>query len=488
VSYAHTGVIRGDAATSDRYGAAASFRFANLSLSTSASLRSTSATADDPAGHAFSVHFDADYALGITTQVSASFEYEADSVAGEQSSTGDLAWTQAWTADVSSRLSYERSHTLYYDSGLAEREERLALIGQASDLWLQGLDLSAGYALSSRSGLFTGITPLRHDLSVRLAYTLQLSFDTPSTVVDLFGGRRGGEVRGIAFLDRDLDGVKGPGDEFIAGLEMELDGRSVVTAPDGSFRIRTGVGSHEWSFGAGLPGRVKLLNDAPVQVEEDTSQVVNLVFAPVARVPVTLFDDLDGDGFRSEEEGGIAFGGVRFSGPLEFTLRMDARGTGVATGLVPGRYIVTPDADVLPQRFRATTEPVVLEVREGDRPPEIVLGAGAPPREVVTTFTSDSLAVIGRVDNRRIAAGEAIDVSALVSGNAQRVVAILGDIEVELTGQGPLWNARLVVPEGHPPGPAVVVLRAYGKTAGADSEAPAAAIAEVGLEIVAARD
>lgn len=484
VNYAHTGVLRGDAATSDSYGAGVTFRYGNLSLGAATRLRSSGATSTEPGGQSFEVSVDADYTLGLRTQLTAGFEHEQDAVTGQQTSAGELAWTQAWSADVSSRLSYERSQAVELDTARTDIEERIAFIGQFTDLWLDGLDLSAGYAVSSNNGLFTGSQPVAHDLSVRLAYTLLLSFDTPPSVVELFGGRRGGEVSGVAFLDRNLDGLRGPDEEVVAGLEVELGGERVVTGADGSFRLRTGVGSHEWTFGGGLPGSVKLLNDDIVEITENSTQVIDLAFSPVVRVPVTIFDDADGDGMRDEGEGGISFAGVRFDGPIALNVRMDSRGSSIATGLVPGRYVVTVDPDALPSRYRATTGPHVLEVVEGVTPEPIELGAGAPPREIVTTFTAGSLAIIGRVDTRRVEAGETVTVTALVSGPARSVTATLGDLTIELADGGAMWSGQLVVPRDHPGGATVITIRARSQT---DREADDVET-EVALEVIATGD
>lgn len=469
VHYSHTGVLRGSAATLNTYGVSANLRSGGLTLATAASYGTSSRAANAPAGDWFEASFDASYTLGLRTEVTAGYEFEVDTVAGRQSGTGGVAWTQSWSRDVSSRLSYDRSEALEFTSGRSDRDERVALIGQFSNLGLAGLDLSAGYAISSNTGLLTGLTPLTHDLSARLGYTLLFSFDTPPTVVNLFGGRRGGEVSGVAYLDRNLNGVQDAGEEVIAGLELQLGGERAVTAADGSYSLRTGVGSYEWSFGSGLPGAVRLLNDGSVEVSENTQQRLDLAFSPVIRLPIMLFDDTDQDGVLDAGESGIPFGGVRLDGPFEVTIRVDGRGSGSATGLVPGRYVVTPDPAALPPRFRATGDPVVIELREGDTPATIALGAAAPPREVVTTFQAGNLAVIGRLNKSRAAVGDTLEVTALISGNAERVVAVVGGVEVELTGGGSMWLGEITVPAGITAGPTEVLIRATSTGVEAES-------------------
>src|SRR5690606_29593323 len=144
--------------------------------------------------------------------------------------------------------------------------------------------------------------PLTHDLSVRVGYTLSLPFDTPDALVQLFGGRRGGEVAGVAYLDRDRDGVRSSDEEVLAGLTVWLGGESTVTGPDGGYRLRAPEGTHGWSFGAGLPAFVDSTVEPTVNVDENSVQTIDLSFVPVVSVSVTLFDDVDNDGVRGSEE------------------------------------------------------------------------------------------------------------------------------------------------------------------------------------------
>lgn len=471
VGYAYTVPLWGLDASSNRLSTAGSLYVGPFSVSVAASYLLTGSGRETEAGANFSVEASAEYRLSARSGLGAAYEYESDTVSGVSTASAALSWNHSWSTDLASSLSYEREQSLTYGTGAYSQTERIALIGQVNDLFVDGLTLSAGYSLRSAGGLFTG-APLQHAVSARLGYTFAIRFDTPDPVTQLFGGRRGGEVRGVAFIDRDLDGARGEHEELLSDLTVALGGVATVTGPDGKFRLRVPEGQHPFAFTAGVPAGFAPRLPDDVRVSENEVYEIDLPFVPVANVTVTLFDDLDNDGVRGPDEGGIAFGGVIIEGPEEHRVRMDARGVATVTGLVPGRYLVRPDPEQLPARYRATTEPYGLVVREGQRPAPISVGAGAPPRQVVTTFTTASLAIIGRASTGVVEAGGQIDVSALVSGPVQRVTAELAGTVYELT-QGPGgWLGTLTLSADVAPGRSVILLRAYGGGAEAVNEVP----------------
>jgi hypothetical protein len=462
VRYAYTGVLRGDQATGTLYGANASVAMGPVSVGADAVYLSGGVTPAHGAGATFRGRATAEYRPGFTTRVLARYEYVSDTQKGEGSTKFGVSWSEEWARDFGTRLSYDRSHTEDYASGKNTQKERLALSAQFRNLGLDGLNLSAGYALSSQTGLLTGLAPLKHDISLRVSYTLRFSFDTPPGIVETFGGRKGGAVSGVAFLDRDLDGRRGDNEEVLAGVAVSLGGEVSITGTDGSYHLRAPSGSHTWVFGAGLPASVRSNAASVVTVEENSVQVIDLPFVPVVSLSVTLFDDLDNDGARGPDETGISFGGVIVDGPMRKEVLLDARGNAVVTDLIPGRYTVTPDPGRLPPRYRITTEPVVVVVREGERPAPVAVGAAAPPRQVVTTFEASALAVIARADKTTVAAGESLELKALVTGQADRVFARIGGVEFPLTSQGARWSGTVTVPAGTPAGPLTMEVVAEG--------------------------
>src|SRR5690606_6480121 len=183
-------------------------------------------------------------------------------------------------------------------------------------------------------------------------------------------------------------------------------------------------------------------------------------------------------GLRAADEAGIAFGGVVVNGPVRRAIRVDGRGNATVTGLVPGSYTVAPDPSALPARYRVTTEPVLVVVREGERPAPVTIGAGAPPPERVTTFTGNALVMLARVDPSVAPAGADVTVQALVTGIATDVVvevlandraSAAGDKEagavivtVPLVNVGSRWAAVVRLPTALDVGSATLRVRATG--------------------------
>jgi len=460
-SYAYTGVLRGDGAIGSAVRANASARIADFSVGASGAYEARSG----PEVHErrLSVDADAGYRIGTAATLGAGVRYrlELDGAGGVVSTEQayEAVWQQRWTSDVSSRTTYAQS--VRQAASTVSRSERLSVTVNARDVGVDGLSLSAGYAASSSSGLFTGIAPIRHDLSVRAGYTLHLPFATPDTVVELFGGRRGAAIEGVVFLDRDLDGRRGDGEPGLAGVTVRVGAEETVTDEDGRYRLRVPAGQQRVSVGAGLPAAVAARGPSSVVVTDGVDQRLDLPFVPVVTLSVALFDDLDGDGLQGAGEPGLAFGGVVIEGPEERSVRLGGRGTADVTGLVPGRYTVRPDPDRLPPRYVITTEPVVVTLREGERPARVVVGAGAPPRTTLTTFSGVELALIARAEPTRAAPGADVAVQALVSGPAERVVVVSVDgSETVMTQEGSRWNAVVRLPRDAPLGSATMLVRA----------------------------
>lgn len=476
-AFAHSGVISGSAQPTDRITVSAGAGTGPFDLNANATYMwrhgSAAGGGSDrseplPASDAFTVSVSASYKPGVATSLVAKFEYASDTFTGEEATVVGAGWGQRWSDSFSTALTYDKTFNLYPSAGAPRQSDRLAVVAQFRDVGLDGLDVSAGYALSSRGGFFTG-APVNHDLSVRLGYVLRFSFDTPGPVVSLFGGRKGGEVRGVAYIDRDLDGAYGPQDEPLAGLEVELGGERAITGADGSFSIRVRSGEHFWSFGGGMPAGIQLLDDAAVEVVEDGIVEVELGLSPVVNLNVTLFDDADNDGAWGTGEGGISFGGVIIEGPVRKAVTVDARGNATVSGLVPGRYTIRPDPDRLPARYRTTTEPVVITLREGDKPAPVLVGAGAPPRQVVTTFAGGGMAIMARAVSPSTTAGADLEVIALVSGDPDQVTGYLGSHEFPLEFVGGRWGGTVHVPEGTPAGRTSVRVVAVRNEASAES-------------------
>ena len=482
VGYAYAGVLRGDALSTSTYFAGLSGGAAGLEVSLSGSYLTVHGAQnagpdDDGVAESWQATAAASYAAGRATtldfEVGYAWERELGAAADTSESTRlEASWTQAWTDVVRSQLSYERSVDVTTFTGASidvNRSERIAASVELSDLGIDGLVAGAGYALSSDTGLLTGLTPLRHDLRVRLGYALALPFDTPEAIVDVFGGRRGGGVEGVAYVDRDLDGERDANEPAIAGMTVRLGGAEATTDDAGRYRLRVPSGTHAWIVVRGAPASTEPTTSPVIEIADDSEQSIDLPFVPVVPLNVTLFDDTDNDGERASSEVGVSFGGVIVEGPVRRVVRVDGRGTTVVTGLVPGEYVVRPDPAALPERYRATTEPVRVTLREGQRPAPVLVGAGAPPRQLVTTFSSGALAVFARANEKRAPAGAELQVTALVSGAAEDVTLRFGTSEVPMAEERTGWVATVRIPPGTAAGPLEMQVLAVG----AGSEATA---------------
>lgn len=459
VSYHHTGVLSGDASITDRYGVRLGLSGGPVTISGGGSYFTSTTTDTRELSERYTADVGVGLNLGLNATVATSFEYESNPTQSERSLNFSVSWTHDWHRFLRTRLSYDREHDFTLTS--SRRNERAALIANFDNLILQGLTLGAGYAVSSDTGLITGLSPLQHDFSVRVGYTFNISFDTPDRVVDVFGGRRGGEVRGVVFIDRDLDGVRGPNEEIVSGLEVLLGDSSAVTDADGAYRLRVPAGNHPWAFGEGLPGQFAAYIEPAFTVEDDTVAEFDIPFVPIVTLSVRLFDDFDHDGVQSATENGISYGGVLIEGPMRRAVRLDGQGQASVTGLLPGTYRVRPDPDRLPARYNATTAPVVLQLQEGQRGASTSVGAAAPIREVVTTFTASDLAIIAMADRSSASIGDEVTITALVTGSPERVVVRIGAEEVEMTDTGGRWVGRVVIAEGTALGKLTLAVAAF---------------------------
>lgn len=462
VGYAHTGIVRGDFAVTDSFTAGAAVGSGPFSVTLGASYLLAGPTLEQAAGSRLGTQAGVSFRPRSNTLAQATYEYVIDGFDQVTTSQLGVTWTEAWSPRVSTLLSYERSHSQGFEGGAYSQGERIALVGQLRNVGLDGLNLSAGYSLSAQAGLFTGIEPLRHDFSARASYTLRLSFDTPEAIVSLFGGRRGGELRGVAFIDRNMNGVQEENEPPLAGVVLNLGGVSVETDNTGLYTVRAPAGRWPWSFGSGLPAGLSFAGEVNIEIEDNTAQLVHLPFIPVVTLSVLLFDDEDNDATRSGEEGGISFGGVIVEGPVTRAASADSRGVAVIGNLVPGTYTVRPDPNRLPPRYRQTTEPVTVTLQEGQRSVSVEVGAGAPPRQVTTTFTHGSIGVIARTNTAQVSPGGQIQVTALVSGPVERVVVQLAGQQHALTNAGGMWTGDVPIPEDAPPGRLELIVVASG--------------------------
>lgn len=469
--YGHGGVLSGSGTTWSLYQAGAQLGYLDFSLSAGAKYEVRVGSGDPSPESSLEATANASYnfasLIGVDSLLSATYSYEERySNVTRVRHDLEVGWQHVWTPSVASKLSYERSIDPIGESG----QEGMTLGLGFNDLFTPGLQLSAFYGISTPTSLLDFGAPYSHEIRIGLGYDLLVSFDTPRPIVDLFGGRRGGQVEGVAFIDQDLDGARDPHEEALAGVVVSLGSESATTDASGRYSMRVPDGQHEFDFPTGLPATVDLIGERRIDVEEDEIHQRPLAFAPVVSLTVHLFDDVNNNQVWDEGEGGIPFGGLVFEGPERRVVRTDGAGQAIVSGIVTGLYTILVSADHLPQGYRPTTDPVQISFRPDKRPEPLLLGAARPPRDVVTTFSRGALAIMPRALTSMVPRGAELEVEVLVQGEAERLVLVHQDRVTDLLFDGRRWLTRVRIPSDTPIGPLELRVRAEG--AGRQVERP----------------
>ena len=192
-------------------------------------------------------------------------------------------------------------------------------------------------------------------------------------------------ITGKVWMDANNDGVVDPGEDGIAGVEMELTGTdingnpitpiTVTTGADGSYSFLNlppgeykvvekqqpagtndgktkpgniggtpmGTGSVEGSATAQNPSFIGTITVGVGQVSVEN----NFGEVPAASISGNVYNDSNDDGIRQPEEGGFANVTVELTGtddlgnPVTLTATTDANGKYTFENLRPGTYVVT---------------------------------------------------------------------------------------------------------------------------------------------------
>ncbi|GGN00889.1 hypothetical protein GCM10007092_13670 [Thermus composti] len=355
------------------------------------------------------------------------------------------AWNQLWPGSLQSRLFYEYRQE-------ASPSQRLGLGLYRRNFLEPGLSLGASYTLILQAG------EARHAFGLTLYYAQALSFATPREVVDLFGGRKGGEVMGQAFLDPNLNGRLDPGESPLADLKVCLGQVCEATDAQGRYRLVAASGAGTLRF-LGLPATLALVGEAGVDVPLNARLEKNLPFAPATTLTVRVLD--------GEKGSGLAYAGVCAEGPVGRCTRADVNGNALLGDLFPGTYRLYPDPRYLPEGYRAEKEAQVrVELKPLEAPPLVVL---PPKREVVVTYTAERLSLVATADPPTALAGAEVEVKALVQGQPERLWLDLPSGPVSLQPQEDNYYAiriRLHLPPG------LHALRVRASAQGQEAEAP----------------
>ncbi len=329
-------------------------------------------------------------------------------------------WDRRWGAGVRSFVGFLRSE----EPTPVDRIRAGVIVERIAG---SPLGMSFGYTLRDPDGLGEGSQSLEHRFRLALVFGLEGRFPTPEGVVEAFGGRREGVVFGRVFVDENQNGLHDAGEPGLAGVGVVL-GRDRATSDEkGFYRLRARPGAYRPRL-VNLPAELDLYRELAVTVRQGEERELDLPLAPTAQVAVWVFHDANRNGVPDPDERGIPYAGVRVEGPGGTrTVRTDAEGRVLVGGLLPGRNRFSPDPAALPARFRATGEPVELELEPGRREEVIALGAAPPPKKVATTFRPGKLAVFAHLPKPTAVPGAELEVRALVTDAAERVWAELPD-------------------------------------------------------------
>ncbi|MCP2015232.1 hypothetical protein L1280_002393 [Deinococcus sp. HSC-46F16] len=389
------------------------------------------------------------------------FERRAEGGADPVTTHGlGLRWERAWSPRLSTALDYGRTWTVQPQS--LATADLLGISLGLRDVGVGGLNLSAGYRLQAPQGLGSG--HLTHTVRLGVSYDFSRALATPQAVMNLFGGRIGGEVQGTLYRDLNLSGTRDPDEPPLAGVTVEIGGARSVSDAQGHYRVRAPVGEHALSFPAGLPATVEALETAGVKVTENGRAERDVAFAPVTALEALVFHDVNRNGAADPGEDPLPYLGVVLSGPVSRQSQADARGTARLGGLPAGRYSVALDPARLPEGFTPTQSAQSVTLQPGERPPALVLGAALPPREAVTTYTAGALAVFGRLSPGTAAAGTRVQVQVQTQGARGLRVEAFGQVLTPALTQGRA-EAALAVPAGTAPGTYDIVVTVSGEGA-----------------------
>lgn len=324
--------------------------------------------------------------------VNAGYTYERIQDAGESTSHAlQVGWSHAWTPRVSTEVDYRRAW-LSNNAGNSTPEAAGISVG-VQDVVVPGLNAQVGGYVSGPNGLLNG--DLSSGVRLGLNYNVAWIVNTPKAVVNLFGGRKGGEIKGVLYRDDNFNNQRDPGEAGLPGVSVSAGGETTKTAADGTYTLRVPNGSYELKFPAGVPATLEPLSLDTMNVKENSSNHEDVAFAPVVQSEVLIFHDENNNGQRDEGEGALPYVGVSFTGPVTRLLQADGRGYVRISTLPPGHYRVTLNPAELPEGYKPTSAGVETDLRSGEKPATIELGAAAPPRQNVTTYTSSNIALIG---------------------------------------------------------------------------------------------
>lgn len=169
-----------------------------------------------------------------------------------------------------------------------------------------------------------------------------------------------GTMTGVIFFDNDGDGVRDAAESGVYGVSVTLfdTAAATITGPDGSYAF-AGLpdGAYTVAHGAALFGLAGTTpNPAQAQITGGATVTVDFGVTALLTLKGTIFEDLNGDGFRSLGEPASANAlvdlyrdangnGEPAEGEYVASTTSDALGNYLFPGLLPGAWIVAVQLD-----------------------------------------------------------------------------------------------------------------------------------------------
>lgn len=409
-----------------RVGFATSLNRFTLGIGFSGEWRTASLT--EAASRSLTLDSRAAFRFGEGSELEARLDLERSERSGYRFA---VRWQHRWSHQFDSDVTVGFSHL----------GQDFALGVAARDVFTTGLRLGLGYGLQLQRGTIT------HRLTAGISYTWHIPFTTPRPVVNLFGGRETGSISGIAFSDGNRNQVLEAGEAPLAGILIQSGNYSAVTAEDGSFTLRLPAGHHALRFGGNLPATLGFIGTDQVEIQLGQNQSLNLPFAPVSVMQLSVFLDGDRDGNRDASEPLIPGTAVLLEGPMSRRVFTSQDGNVWISGLIEGTYQVTVDFASLPAGFEMTRQLEPVQVTPPANAGPLLIAVAPRVRDVVTTFTASSMAVVAHVSQASTQAGREIEIMATVNGNAEAVTAELFGQLISLEYDGSMWRAAVTAPD-----------------------------------------
>jgi hypothetical protein len=170
-----------------------------------------------------------------------------------------------------------------------------------------------------------------------------------------------GTVEGFVFNDINRNGVQDKGEEGVKGITIRLeDGSAVKTDERGYYQFsRVEVGGHMVTLDVRrIPAAYSIISPEKIRIEvrlRDTL-IVNFQLVAAGRIQGRVISDADNNGKPDPGEKGIP-DVLLLLEPGGMNAYSDEEGTFIFENVLPGSYLLKPDAVTLPEEGVITTSP-----------------------------------------------------------------------------------------------------------------------------------